>query len=208
MTKAIYAGSFDPFTNGHFDIIERALLFCEKLVIAIGINPLKKTMFSEEERLDQIKQAIDTKWGSLTAKPLRFWHRNHIQVASFQGLLVDYAKECGATILVRGIRNASDFEYENSLALINKVLAPTIETVFLPTTPELAIVSSSMIKEIAKCGGDISKFAPPNIVDAVKAQFGFVKVSDKDTCRYMSCKNKCLPNLVMCKEHQPYPLGH
>jgi pantetheine-phosphate adenylyltransferase len=186
MAKAIYAGSFDPFTNGHFDIIERALLFCEKLVIAIGINPLKKTMFSEEERLDQIKQAIDT-------KPLRFWHRNYIQVASFQGLLVDYAKECGASILVRGIRNASDFEYENSLALINKVLAPTIETVFLPTTPELAIVSSSMIKEVAKCGGDISKFAPPNIVDAVKAQFGFVKVNDKNTCRYMGCKINVCP---------------
>jgi len=101
-----------------------------------------------------------------------------IKVDSFNGLLIDYAKDEGATILVRGIRSVSDFDYEINLANINKVLAPQIETVFLPTSPELAVVSSSMIKEIAKHGGDISRFTSPNVVDKIKKQFGFVKTGD------------------------------
>src|SRR5271166_303104 len=143
-TKAIYAGTFDPLTNGHIDIVTRSLKFCNQLVIAIGINPNKNTMFSEEERQTFIRQT--------------FAHFTNIKVTSFQGLLVDYAKEIGANVLVRGIRSVSDFEYEINLSNINKVLAPQIETVFLPTSPELAVVSSSMVKEIAKYGGDISQF--------------------------------------------------
>lgn len=165
MTTGIYPGTFDPLTNGHIDIITRSLQFVDELIVAIGVNPNKKTMFSEEERQKLIRSS--------------FAHFPHIKVTIFQGLLVDYAKETDANILIRGIRSVSDFEYEINLANINKVLAPNIETVFLPTSPELAVVSSSMVKEIAKYNGDISKFAPEHIVKAVNSKFGFIKLSDQ-----------------------------
>ena len=165
MIKAIYAGTFDPLTNGHVDIIKRSLQFCDQLIVAIGINPDKKTMFSEEERMTFIRQT--------------FAHMSKVRIDSFQGLLVEYAKQADAKILVRGIRSVSDFEYEINLSNINKVLAPDIETVFLPTSPELSVVSSSMIKEIARLGGEISKFAPEHVVASVKKKFGFIKLSDE-----------------------------
>jgi len=172
MVKAIYAGTFDPITNGHMDIIHRSMQFCDQLVIAIGINPAKKTMFTEEERIAQINKAIDTGVDFLTG--------TNIQVITFQGLLVEYAKQNGANILVRGIRSVSDFEYEINLANINKVLAPSIETVFLPTSPELAVVSSSMVKEVCKLGGDITKFVPAHIVGQINSKFGFTKHGDPE----------------------------
>ena len=167
MIKGIYAGVFDPFTKGHLDIVKRSLSFCNQLVIAIGINSSKTTMFSESERIKQINYTID--------KEIEFLASTNIMVTSFQGLLVDYAKSIDANILVRGIRSVSDFEYEINLANINKVLTSHIETVFLPTSPELAVVSSSMVKEITKHGGDISQFAPAHIVKAVQSKFGFSK---------------------------------
>lgn len=162
--KAIYAGTFDPITNGHLDIIHRSLEFCDKLIIAIGINPGKSHMFSTEERIEQIRKAVYQKIG---------W--SHVDVVSFQGLLVDYAKENNVRLLVRGIRSVSDFEYEINLANINKTIAPDIETLFLPTRPDLAVVSSSMVKEIAKYDGDISKFVPANVIGEIKSKFGFYK---------------------------------
>jgi pantetheine-phosphate adenylyltransferase len=157
--KAIYAGTFDPITNGHIDIIKRSMSFCSQLVVAIGVNPAKKTLFSEEERLNLISQVVE--------KELEFLASTNVAAVSFQGLLVDYAREDRANILIRGIRSVSDFEYEINLASINKVLAPQIETVFLPTSPELAVVSSSMVKEIARYGGDIKRFVPEVVAKAV-----------------------------------------
>jgi pantetheine-phosphate adenylyltransferase len=119
------------------------------------------------KELRQINYTID--------KEIEFLSSTNIMVTSFQGLLVDYAKSIDANILVRGIRSVSDFEYEISLASINKVLSPNIETVFLPTSPELAVVSSSMVKEISKYGGDISRFVPTHIAKAVNDKFGFLK---------------------------------
>ena len=171
MIKAIYAGTFDPITNGHMDIINRSMQFCTKLVVAIGMSS-KKTMFTEEERVKQINKAVD--------KGVEFLRSTNIEVAVYQGLTVEYAKQIGAKILVRGIRSVSDFEYEIGLANINKVLAPDIETVFLPTSPELAVVSSSMVKEIARMGGDVSRFAPAHVVSAVNAQFGFTKTGNPE----------------------------
>jgi pantetheine-phosphate adenylyltransferase len=176
MIRAIYAGSFDPFTRGHKDIITRSLFICDELYVAIGMNSNKTTMFSLEERMSQISEEM----GFIT---------DQIKVSSFQGLLVDYAKQINATILIRGIRSVADYEYETNLANINRTLSYKIETIFLPTTPELAIISSSAVKEIAKYGGDISKFVSKNVKEAVESKFGFnkfgntdVKEPDKDKC--------------------------
>jgi len=167
MITVIYACTFDPLSKGHLDIIRRSKKFCDKLIIGIGINSAKKTMFSEAERIDQINNALDTHTDFLTGV--------NIKVIPFQGLLVQFAREIGATLLIRGIRSVSDFEYELTLANANKVLAKEIETVFLPTSPELAVVSSSLIKEVAKYGGDISQFTTPYVAKMVEKQFGFVK---------------------------------
>jgi pantetheine-phosphate adenylyltransferase len=180
MIKAIYAGTFDPITAGHLDIIKRSMQFCNKLVIAIGLNPAKQTMFTEEERIKQINTTLDQEVEFLTS--------TNIQVTSFQGLLVEFAKQIDAQILIRGIRSVSDFDYEINLANINKVLAPSIETVFLPTSPDLAVVSSSMVKEVAKLGGDIKKFTSPHVVKAINDKFGFIKTGG---CDNPSCDGTC-----------------
>lgn len=163
MITAIYAGSFDPISAGHLDIINRSMRFCDKLIIAIGVNSGKTTFFSVEERVAQINSCAP----------------KNVSTAYFQGLMVEFAKKEGASILIRGIRSVSDFEYEINLASVNKILAPEIETIFLPTSPELAVVSSSMIKEIAKHGGDISRFLPIHLAEQVKAKFGFFKTGEK-----------------------------
>jgi pantetheine-phosphate adenylyltransferase len=158
-TIGLYAGSFDPITNGHIDIIKRSMQFCRQLVVAIGVNPGKKTMFSEEERLQMINQVI--------TKELEFLTSTNVHAIVFSGLMVNLAREKGATVMVRGIRSVSDFEYEINLANVNKVLAPGVETVFLPTRPEMAVVSSSAVKEIAKYQGDISKFVPSYVAEQI-----------------------------------------
>src|ERR1700723_1046568 len=161
MVKGIYAGSFDPISNGHLDIILRSQRFCSKLFVAIGNNPNKKSLFSEEQKLRMMREVPCIKYST----------NNWIEVSSFNGLLIDYAKSIEATILVRGIRSVSDFEYELTLAGVNKILAPEIETVFLPTSPDLAVVSSSMVKEIGRHGGDISRFVPASIAEELRKAF-------------------------------------
>src|ERR1700677_4591741 len=160
MVIGIYAGCFDPISRGHLDIIKRSKKFCDQLIIGIGINSAKKTMFSEAERILQINNALDEQTDFLTG--------SFIQVKSFQGLLVQFAREMKATVLIRGIRSVSDFEYELTLSNANKVLAPEIETVFLPTSPELAVVSSSLIKEVSRYGEDVSRFTTKFVAEALK----------------------------------------
>lgn len=170
MVKAVYAGTFDPVTLGHIDIIKRSMKVCDELTIGIGVNSAKKTLFTEEERVKQVNRAIDAHCDFLTAVA--------IKVVPFQGLLVNFAKEVGATILIRGIRSVSDFEYELTLAGANKALASDIETFFLPTSPELAVVSSSLVKEVAKFGGDVSKFTTKWVAEDIKNKFGFIKYGE------------------------------
>jgi pantetheine-phosphate adenylyltransferase len=134
--------------------------FCDHLIIGIGVNSSKKTMFSELNRIQMISESV-----SFLSK------RNNITVTSFEGLLVNFAKQEGAKVLIRGIRNVSDFEYEINLANINKTVAPGIDTIFLPTSPELAVVSSSMVKEISKHGGDVSRFVPKHVDQILKSRF-------------------------------------
>lgn len=149
----IYAGSFDPITNGHLDIIERSSAFCDKLIVAIGVNSSKNTFLPLNKRKSLILESI------FTSNP----KYADISVDSFDGLLVNYAVEQKANILIRGVRSNSDFEYETNLANVNKLLAPQIETIFLPAKPELSVVSSSMVKEIHKHRGDVSRFVSPRV---------------------------------------------
>jgi pantetheine-phosphate adenylyltransferase len=155
--RGVYAGTFDPITFGHLDIIQRSMQFCDTLDVAVGSNSGKSPLFTVDERLRQIDQAVC----ELLCNQQNGFFR--IRTVSFHNLLVEYAKSVGAKVLIRGIRSMSDFEYEINLANVNKLLAPEIETIFLPTTPELAVVSSSAAKEIARHQGDVSRFVPPKI---------------------------------------------
>ena len=143
---ALYPGSFDPLTNGHLDVLSRARRLADRVIVAILENDEKKPFFSLEERLEMIRQIV----GSDPA----------VSVRSFSGLLVDFAAETGATLLVRGLRAISDYEYELQMALMNRRLAPAVETVFLMAKEEYSYVSSRLIKEVARLGADVSGLVP------------------------------------------------
>ncbi|HXM78528.1 MAG TPA: pantetheine-phosphate adenylyltransferase [Thermoanaerobaculia bacterium] len=143
---ALYPGSFDPLTNGHLDILSRARRLADRVVIAILENDVKTPLFSIAERLEMIREIV----GDDPATPVR----------SFQGLLVDFAREVGATLLVRGLRAVSDYEYELQMALMNRRLAPAVETVFLMAKEEYSYVSSRLVKEVARLGADVRGLVP------------------------------------------------
>ncbi|MFC1992106.1 pantetheine-phosphate adenylyltransferase [Chloroflexota bacterium] len=154
MTIAFYPGSFDPITNGHLDIATRAARLFDKLVIGVYDTPAKNLLFNTEERADLVKQAV-------TGLP-------NIEVRTFSGLTVDYAKEIGAQTLVRGLRAITDFEHEFDMALMNKKLNPECELVLLTTSLQYAFLSSSRIKEVASLGGNIDDLVPKPVSDALK----------------------------------------
>lgn len=154
MIKAVFAGSFDPPTNGHLDVIERASKYFENLDVVVSVNPQKHYMFSAEERLKMLSELVKD-------------YKN-VNVHICDELIVNYAKKVGAEVLVRGIRSAIDFSYEFELAQMNQNLNPEIETIFLPTKEQFAIVKSSSIKELAMFGGDISRMVPPLVEKALK----------------------------------------
>ena len=155
---AVYPGSFDPITYGHLDIINRAVNFVDTLVVAILNNPAKKSLFTVDERKRHIQ--ILTK------------DMPNIKVESFSGLLVDFAKENNANIVIRGLRALTDFEYEFQMALTNRELNKEIETIFIPTTLNNLFISSSIVKEIAEFKGDISKMVPNIIEEELKFRYG------------------------------------
>lgn len=148
-TIAIYPGSFDPITFGHLDLIERGAKLFDQLIVAILLNPQKNSMFTVEQRIDQICQSIT--------------HLNNVEVDSFNGLTVNYAKSRQARVLLRGLRVLSDFEMELQMAHTNKTLATEIETIFLATSNEYSFLSSSVVKEIAKFGGSINHLVPEHV---------------------------------------------
>lgn len=159
MRVGIYPGSFDPLTYGHLDIIERALKICDKLVVGILVNSSKNCLFSVEERIDILKECCRD--------------FNTIDVISFGGLLVDYCKDNGVNFIVRGLRAVSDFEYEITLASINRRLAPDVETIFLMGRDENLFVASSLVKEVASFRGDISTLVPPLVASRIQQKFNF-----------------------------------
>lgn len=172
MIKAIYCGTFDPPTTGHMDIIKRSFKFCDELIVAVGVNSSKKSMFNEQERVSLLAMTL--------GEFLPADKHPKVSIKTFEGLLANFAKEQGASVLIRGIRSVSDFEYEINLAGINRTLDKELETVFLPTSSELAVVSSSMVKEIAKCGGDIKPFVAKGVAEEITKKFGFLKTGDED----------------------------
>lgn len=157
MRKAVFAGSFDPPTNGHLDIIERAAKLFDLIDVVISVNPEKNYLFSQEERLSMLKELI-SKFDNVT-------------VHAYSGLIVNYAKQVDANVLIRGVRSTNDFAYEFDLALMNQSLNPDIETVFLQSKEEYTIVKSSSIKQLAMFGGNISRMVPKIVEDALKEKF-------------------------------------
>ncbi len=143
---ALFPGSFDPFTSGHQDIVNRGLLLFDKIVIALGKNSSKKRFFDIDLMQEKIAEA--------------FPGESRIEIKAFEGLTAEFARKEGAKFILRGLRNTTDFEYENSIATINKHLAEGLETVFLITSPELAAISSTVIREVYKNGGDVNEFIP------------------------------------------------
>jgi pantetheine-phosphate adenylyltransferase len=152
----VLAGSFDPITAGHMDILVRGLQLFDEVVVACGNNPAKKTMFTLDERLNILRACTAELPG--------------VSVDSFQGLLVDYCREAGATVILRGLRAVSDFEFEFQIGLANMDMAPKIQTVFLLPEPSHIFVSSSLIREIAQNGGDVSRYLPAPALVALRAK--------------------------------------
>ena len=162
MSVAVYPGSFDPITNGHLDIIERAANVFDRVIVAVLANPKKQPLLSVDARIQVIRDAL----GDDAAPPDR------IEVAAFDGLTVDFCHEHGATAIVRGLRAISDFETEMQLAHNNRVLAPDVDTVFFMTSISNSYVSSSLVKEIASFGGDVSGMLPKAAAEALRSALG------------------------------------
>ena len=154
MRRAIYPGSFDPVTNGHLDVIDRARKLFDEIVVAVALNDQKEPLFSLEERLDFLRQTI----GDL----------DNVKIAKFEGLLVEFAVEQKAAAVIRGLRAVSDFEFEFQMALMNRKLEANVETIFLMPKEEYTYLSSRIVKEIARLGGDTTKFVPAMVASSLR----------------------------------------
>jgi pantetheine-phosphate adenylyltransferase len=159
MSTAIYPGSFDPLTNGHVSIIKGALVVVDKLIVAVLSNPKKQSLFSVEERIELIREAVGV-------------DESRIEVDSFGGLLVDYCRKKNVKVVVRGLRAVADFEYELQMANMNRHLYEDMETVFLMANDAYFYVSSNIVKEAASLGGDVSALVPPNVSARLTAKLG------------------------------------
>ncbi len=157
MRTAIYPGSFDPLTNGHLDVIERAVKLFDRVIVAVARNESKQPLFALEQRFEMVAHSVQ--------------HLPGVEADSFDCLLVDYAERCGAQAIVRGLRAVSDFEFEFQLALMNRKLNERVETIFMMPKDTYTFLSSRMVKEIAKLGGDISAFVPSHVQAALSGKF-------------------------------------
>jgi pantetheine-phosphate adenylyltransferase len=154
---AVYAGSFDPITTGHRDLIFRSLRFVDRLVVAIAVNVAKEPLFSVEERLSFIRATVDDD--------------PRVEVRHFEGLLVDFVREMDANLIIRGIRAVSDFEYEFQMALMNRHLADAVETVFMVPSIETTYISSSLVRQVARFRGDVGELVHPMVAEALRRKY-------------------------------------
>jgi pantetheine-phosphate adenylyltransferase len=156
---AVYPGTFDPLTNGHLDLVERAAPLFEKLVVAVAESPVKGPSFPLAQRIELAHRAMD--------------RIPNVEIRGFDTLLADFVREIGAGVIIRGLRAVSDFEYEFQLASMNRHLIPQVETLFLTPAEQYSFISSSLVREIARLGGDVSGFVHPAVRQALKQRFGF-----------------------------------
>ncbi|WP_332680850.1 pantetheine-phosphate adenylyltransferase [Bosea sp. (in: a-proteobacteria)] len=159
---AFYTGSFDPVTNGHADVIAAAAKLCDRLVLAIGVHPGKKPVLSVEQRAELLR---------IVATPLAQAAGASIEVVTFDDLAVDAARKAGAGIIIRGLRDGSDLDYEMQMVGMNAAMAPGLQTVFLPATPQTRHITATLVRQIAAMGGDVSAFVPAPVEQALKAAF-------------------------------------
>jgi pantetheine-phosphate adenylyltransferase len=159
---ALYAGSFDPVTNGHLDVIKGACRLADKLVLAIGVHPGKAPLFSAEERLAMLAEVCG---------PIAAAEKCALECVTFDDLVVETAKRVGATLLIRGLRDGTDLDYEMQMAGMNGSMAPGIQTVFLPASPMVRPITATLVRQIAAMGGDISAFVPKLVVTRLAAKF-------------------------------------
>jgi pantetheine-phosphate adenylyltransferase len=157
MKHCIYPGTFDPFTNGHLDVLERAARLFDRVTVAVALDSTKKPLFTPEERVAMIRPNVK-----------RF---RHVQVVSFDGLLVEFARRGKACAIIRGLRALSDFEFEFNMALMNRHLEPEVETIFVMPNEAYSYTSSTLVRQIAKLGGDVSNFVPPNVARALRQAY-------------------------------------
>ncbi|MFK0684889.1 pantetheine-phosphate adenylyltransferase [Ochrobactrum sp. BD67] len=162
MTIAIYAGSFDPVTNGHMDVLKGALRLADKVIVAIGVHPGKKPLFTFEERVALIGESSRAILGA---------DADRVSVISFDGLVIDAARKHAAQLMVRGLRDGTDLDYEMQMAGMNGTMAPELQTVFLPADPAVRTITATLVRQIASMGGDIKPFVPAAVAAALNAKF-------------------------------------
>ena len=162
MTRLVgfYPGSFDPVTNGHLDVIERACRLVDHLVIAVGTHHAKAPLFAHEERMDLLRRCMD---------PIGKRTNTEFTITEFNGLMVNAAREAGAKLVIRGLRDTTDYNYEMQMVGMNAQMAPDLQTVFLPSSPHVRHISATLVRQIAQLGGDISAFVPANVLKALKS---------------------------------------
>jgi pantetheine-phosphate adenylyltransferase len=159
---ALYAGSFDPVTNGHIDVVRHAVRLADKLVLAIGLHPGKAPLFTDDERLGMLLE---------TCAPIARAAKCELSCVTFSGLVVQAARETGATLMIRGLRDGTDLDYEMQMAGMNETLAPDIQTIFLPASPIVRPITATLVRQIAGMGGDISAFVPAAVAARLKKKF-------------------------------------
>jgi len=159
---ALYAGSFDPVTNGHLDVVRQATKLADRLVLAVGIHPGKTPLFSTDERLAMLEEICAAMWKQTGCE---------ITFTTFADLVVTAAQRAGATMLIRGLRDGTDFDYEMQMAGMNGAMAPGVQTVFLPASPAVRPITATLVRQIAAMGGDVSSFVPPQVASRLSKKF-------------------------------------
>lgn len=159
---AIYPGSFDPVTNGHLDVVRQAVHLCDKLVVAVGVHPGKKPLFTTEERLAMVQEVFG---------PIAAAAGCAFEAATYDNLTVTAAQAAGAILMIRGLRDGTDLDYEMQLAGMNQTMAPDVQTVFVPASIQVRPITATLVRQIAAMGGEVSSFVPPSVTASLKAKF-------------------------------------